>query len=408
MTISALLTAELLINQCGNTGKMRNVGLMELYASYLGGFGGRVAGVAFLVVSYLVMGVYLSEGGDCFKGLLMMSAGGDGAVGETLSSLSTSTTTTRAIYATLTAAFLSTASKYGAVQRAMTNYFVPTTLAACAFTIAMALPTADLNALTSLNNQHPEFVLNAFPLLFMSWTYHGVVPRVVYDLEGDKDNITKAIVGGSTAALLIYLTWNAVILGNVLSDSSGEAIALALSTTATNPIHLIRNTQLQSAITVVSELAITTSLIGVVLGFVNEFYDAIGAVPSQTYGPKEDNKYRVALLTLIPPAIVSVALGYFTTQQPPLLAVDNYQIIDYAGAFGASTLFLILPALMTWQNRYGDEARPLSVKPMVPLGKITLSSLYKAAGTLIVEQGLDKLGVFEFVQRSWEGIGGSQ
>ncbi|EED95051.1 amino acid/polyamine transporter [Thalassiosira pseudonana CCMP1335] len=357
---------------------MRNVGLMELYASYLGGFGGRVAGVAFLVVSYLVMGVYLSEGGDCFKGLLMMSA---------------------AIYATLTAAFLSTASKYGAVQRAMTNYFVPTTLAACAFTIAMALPTADLNALTSLNNQHPEFVLNAFPLLFMSWTYHGVVPRVVYDLEGDKDNITKAIVGGSTAALLIYLAWNAVILGNVLSDSSGEAIAFSSSTTATNPIHLIRNTRLQSAITVVSELAITTSLIGVVLGFVNEFYDAIGAVPSQAYGPKEDNKYRVALLTLIPPAIVS---------QPPLLTVDNYQIIDYVGAFGASTLFLILPALMTWQNRYGDEARPLSVKPMVPLGKITLSSLYKAAGTLIVEQGLDKLGVFEFVQRSWEGIGGSQ
>ena len=71
--------------------------------------------------------------------------------------------------------------------------------------------------------------------------------------------------------------------------------------------------------------------------------------------------------------------------------------MEYTGAFGASTLFLILPALMVWQNRYGEESRPLTVKPMFPLGKISLGSLYKAAGTLIVEQGLEKLGVFDFV-----------
>ncbi len=34
---------------------------------------------------------------------------------------------------------------------------------------------------------------------------------------------------------------------------------------------------------------------------------------------------------------------------------------------------------------------------MVPLGKIPRGSLYKAAGTLIVEKGLDKLGLFKFV-----------
>ena len=37
---------------------------------------------------------------------------------------------------------------------------------------------------------------------------------------------------------------------------------------------------------------------------------------------------------------------------------------------------------------------------MVPLGKVTLGSLYKAAGTLIAEQGPEKLGVLEFV-RDW-------
>jgi len=84
-------------------------------------------------------------------------------------------------------------------------------------------------------------------------------------------------------------------------------------------------------------------------------------------------------------------------QLTPNTIIDNAQIMEYTGAFGASTLFLILPALMVWQNRYGEESRPLTVKPMFPLGKISLGSLYKAAGTLIVEQGLEKLGVFEFV-----------
>jgi len=41
---------------------VRNVGLLELYTSYLGESGGKMAGVGFLIVSYLVMGVYLSEG----------------------------------------------------------------------------------------------------------------------------------------------------------------------------------------------------------------------------------------------------------------------------------------------------------------------------------------------------------
>jgi tyrosine-specific transport protein len=150
--------------------------------------------------------------------------------------------------------------------------------------------------------------------------------------------------------------------------------------------------QLSTPVAVVSLLAVTTSLVGVILGFVNEFYDAIGALPSQSYGPKDDNKWQVALLTLVPSAFFSILLGYYVPD------MDRYQVMEYTGAFGASTLFLILPALMVWQNRYGDDARPLTVKPMFPLGKITLGSLYKAAGTLIVEQGLEKLGVFEFVQ----------
>ena len=339
----------------------------------------------------------------------------------------------RTVFVAIMGTFLSTADIFNTVQKSMTHVFVPLTLVAFMGALIIGLPTADFGALVASENQHPEVVLNAFPLLFMSWTYHGVVPRVVYDLEGDKDSITKAILLGSTTALVIYLTWNAMILGNALDGTPNASSAAALmgtiqesstvvlgdilsvaghgvpsaiesaaaaaekSAVSLNTLHF--KPLLQSSITIVSELAVITSLIGVILGFVNEFNDAIGWEDTSKpyYGPREDNKkWKVALLTLFPPAIVSICLGYYSDQYD----INNYQIIDYTGIFGSSVLFLILPALMAWQNRYGtdDPPRPLTVRPMVPLGKISLSSLYKAAGTLIVEQGLEKIGVFAFVK----------
>ena len=196
---------------------------------------------------------------------------------------------------------------------------------------------------------------------------------------------------------------SSVVLGDLLGDGGSSADIAATSNTAVPLLDTTHFTPLlQSSIAIVSELAVITSLIGVALGFVNEFNDAIGRMPSPSsskFSPRsndDETKWKVALLTLLPPAIVSVALGYFSGDTD----VNNYQIIDYTGIFGSSILFLILPALMAWQNRYGDgdPPRPLTVRPMVPLGKIPLGSLYKAAGTLIVEQGLDKLGVFEFVK----------
>ena len=200
---------------------------------------------------------------------------------------------------------------------------------------------------------------------------------------------------------------SSVVLGDLLGDGGSSADIAATSNTAAPLLDTTHFTPLlQSSIAIVSELAVITSLIGVALGFVNEINDAVGRMPTSssssssskfsTRSNDDESKWNVALLTLLPPAIVSVALAYFSGETD----VNNYQIIDYTGIFGSSILFLILPALMAWQNRYGegDPPRPLTVRPMVPLGKIPLGSLYKAAGTLIVEQGLDKLGVFEFVK----------
>ena len=46
---------------------------------------------------------------------------------------------------------------------------------------------------------------------------------------------------------------------------------------------------------------------------------------------------------------------------------------------------------MVYKLRYGDDQKPLTTMPMVFGGKITLGSLWKAAATLILEQGAVKL-----------------
>ena len=103
-------------------------------------------------------------------------------------------------------AFLSAAAKFDAVQKAMTHLLVPVTLLALLAALAVGLPSADLTALIAPENQHPEAFLNAFPLIFVGWTYHRVMHRVVHDLERDSGKITKAIVVGLTTALLAYLS----------------------------------------------------------------------------------------------------------------------------------------------------------------------------------------------------------
>jgi tyrosine-specific transport protein len=43
----------------------------------------------------------------------------------------------------------------------------------------------------------------------------------------------------------------------------------------------------------------------------------------------------------------------------------------------------------------------LSPHATVPFGKIPLGSMWKAAGTLIIEQGAEKLGIFDWFQHQF-------
>jgi len=435
-TISALLVSELLLNRTGETGRPRNAGLLELYSAYLGEGWGTFAAVWFVVLNYALLMSYVGVGGEMLGDVLGRmgvdlplwtvddTSAAAAAAGSLLSNLvagvgaggvnvgeSVGGGAPPLLFSALLGGGLLAASsgpKRGTVQRTLTHVLVPAAGITLAAATALAATTADFTALLSSENQHPEVVFNAFSFLFVSMSFHTVVPRVVHDLEGDRRRITTAIAGGSTASLVAFLAWNAVVLGNMYAveaaTSAADAVTTAVTTTASNviidPVAALRATEgpLGATVATFAALAALTSASGLVLGLANELHDSLGAprnAPSHSYGPREENvKWKLACLAVIPPALFSVALGTFG--HSTIEYADS--AVDFAGVFGVSVLFLILPAVMVWNSRYGEDAGPLVVGPMFPLGKITLGSLWKAAGTLIVEQGLEKLGVFDFFQ----------
>jgi hypothetical protein len=113
---------------------------------------------------------------------------------------------------------------------------------------------------------------------------------------------------------------SSVVIGDLMLGAQGDGSSSIIAATTNAAATFLDTTHfqplLQSSIAIVFELAVITSLIGVALGFVNEFNNAIGRIPSPsnsssaTKSANEDNKkkWKVALLTLLPPAIVSVTL----------------------------------------------------------------------------------------------------
>ena len=100
-----------------------------------------------------------------------------------------------------------------------------------------------------------------------------------------------------------------------------------------------------------SMLAVVTSLIGFTFGLLDAWTDVFN-LPTKG---KEFEKVKVPLYALVfaPPLALSVL-------DPNIF----YSALDYAGAFGVSTLFLVLPPFMVWKERYGDDNTPLATKPM--------------------------------------------
>ena len=109
----------------------------------------------------------------------------------------------------------------------------------------------------NFHHQHPQQ---------QALVFHNIVPVISYRLKGDAAQIRTAIVAGSGVPLILFLVWNAVVLGSVSPAVLNAAGGM-------DPLALLRrgggngeDGGLGTLISAFSEAAVITSFTGFVYG----------------------------------------------------------------------------------------------------------------------------------------------
>lgn len=192
----------------------------------------------------------------------------------------------------------------------------------------------ELSHLTQFNM--PAALLS-LPVLLASFSYQGIVPSIRTYFAEDPKGARKVIIIGSSIPFFIYLIWEFLILGIVpLEGADGLLAALAKGQTAIAPLRELSGSALVYPIgQAFAFFALTTSFLGVSLGFVDFLADGLKR-------KKEGASHLfLSACVYLPPLIVALV--------KPNIFISA---LSYAGGFGAILLLGLLPILMVWSGRY--------------------------------------------------------
>lgn len=352
--VSGLLVAEVTLNTMRTEGRV-SIGFLGVVEKILGKLGAKMAGGAYLFMHYALLVAYITQGGEILG------------------------------YA---------AAKIWSVQ------ILPTWMGTTTFTLLFGgiMYLGREKFIEKLNSAFVGIVIVSFlgllffagrhiqsaQLLFQNWSalgsaisvmsvalfFQNVVPLVVTQLEGDAGKIRQSILIGSVIPLIMFLAWNAVILGSVSPDMRYDT---SDGRTVFDPLQILRaggaGEWLGVLVSIFSEFAIVTSFIGFVYGLLDLFGDIFLAQS------KLSNRFPLYSLVLFPP----MTLG---TLNPSIF----FTALDYTGTFSISVLGGIIPALMSWKQRQEQENSDSTNQLLVPGGKVTLIVMIGVALTMMGRQ----------------------
>ncbi|MEI8054543.1 MAG: aromatic amino acid transport family protein [bacterium] len=178
-------------------------------------------------------------------------------------------------------------------------------------------------------------LLPMLPIFLCSFGFHPTIPSLSIYIGRKPRELKFAIIYGSIAALVIYSLWLFVTMGTVplmgehSFASAGQSVGELIKT-----IYVIANNKwITVGINVFSNVAMTTSFLGVTLGLFDFLAD--GFKRSNT----RFGRFQTSLLTFIPPLIFA------------LFFPDSFVLALKYAAFFATILVVILPALMAYKLR---------------------------------------------------------
>ncbi|KZL50601.1 tyrosine transporter [Nodularia spumigena CENA596] len=348
--ISGLLLAEVCVNAMRLEGRL-SIGLLAMVERTLGFVGARIAGAAYLFLHYALLVAYMTEGGNILVsgvsqvwGLQNIPPAWVGTIAFTL--------------------------LFGGIMYLGREKFLEklnstfVTIVITSFLGLLFLGGGQVKTVQLLTHNWTALG-SAVSVMLVALFFHNIVPVVVTQLEGDIPKIRQSIIIGSLIPLIMFLLWNAVILGSISPDIQ--------STSDFDPLQILRaggaGEWLGILLSIFSEFAIATSFIGFVYGLLDFFQDMFPVVQG-----KPSSRLPIYSLILLPP----MSLGAIN---PSIF----FSALDFAGTFSISVLGGIIPALMTWKQRQEPQLNSIN-QPLVPGGRVTLIIMIAIASVLIIKQ----------------------
>ena len=212
----------------------------------------------------------------------------------------------------------------------------------------------------------------AIPLMIISFGFHNMIPSLAMYLKGDVKRLRIIIIVGSSIPLLVYLLWQAVMLGMIPLD--GLLRAFREGVAATEALRSIAGRSwINSVAQVFTLFAITTSFLAQSLSLVDFLADGL-KIPKVKQG-----RLALVALTLIPPfALAFIYPGIFI------------RMLNIAGGFSAVILFGLMPAMMVWVLRYRMKKK---MPPIMPTGRLLLTIVLIVAIGIFALEAAQELGL---------------
>jgi len=339
--VTGLLLAETNIRLMCELGR-GGVSMLSMAKTTCGKTGQVTAGVTYVFLHYALMVAYISRGGELLASFIDTS--------PALASLAFTALLGTTVYA----------SEAKVLDRVNTALVAGVILSFLGI-LVVALVKFDAS---QLSDSSASKAFSCIPVVALSFVYHNIIPTVSSNLEGDRRKITLAILGGTGIPLVMFLLWNAAILGyHVGGDGS----------LGTDPLKILQEDPgVGTYIMAFSLLAVATSFIGFVLGLVDFVADGM-KLPTNT------RSVLPFALTVAPPSIFA------------LLYPDVFlKALDLAGTYGVLALFGVLPAGMAWQARQREDLK--NFPNMVPGGVPVLLLVGGSAMGVIAQQTLVNVG----------------
>lgn len=185
------------------------------------------------------------------------------------------------------------------------------------------------------NTSYLPYLLMTLPFCLASFGYHGNVPSLMKYYGKDPAKIKNCILYGTVTALVFYVIWMLVTMGNIprvefiaIAEKGGniDVLVQALSQLLTSPL-------IDLLLIIFSNFAVSCSFLGVTLGLFDYLADLF------KFDDSGLGRFKTALITFLPPMIGG------------LINPNGFvYAIGFAG-FAATIWAVIVPALLAKASR---------------------------------------------------------